>query len=66
MSNDEYQHQNSWIDIRGKHKDLYTIISNQLEKEFTRVWLEQDPNKSYLPKGVYITGIDPYDNDNNI
>lgn len=33
MSNDEYQHQNNWIDIRGKHKVIYDILCKQIEKD---------------------------------
>lgn len=50
MSNDEYQHQNNWIDIRGKHKAIYDIVLSQIEKEFERFRLDPINNKSTLPR----------------
>ena len=58
MSNDEYQQHRSWID--EQHKEYYKIIKARIEEEFKTAWLNQDPNKSYLPKDTI------NDNDNNL
>lgn len=48
MSNDEYQQQRVWA--KPQHEEVYKIIKAKLEEEFKIAWLNQDPDRSYLPK----------------
>lgn len=64
MSNDEYQHQNSWKDTKGKHKELYNIVCKQIEKDIM-IWGEAFVNIPSLER-IHPLDIIVNDTNNNI